>query len=173
MSKETPVLLTNRSASAIGYTSYEGRPRYLHAAGRPGDTISITKEEIKQLGYTKGGLILLEKYLYIQDPETVLETIGEQEQEYFLDAKSVEELLLKGTEDDLLEALDYAPSGVIDLIKDIAVNVRLDSSQKRALIQEKTGFNVDQAIRNSIQTEVPEKPTKAARAPRKPRTPKE
>lgn len=150
MEKNT-VLVSNRGAASIGYVSYQGQPRYFQPAGRPGDTLPISTEEIKQLSYSKGGRILLEKYLYIQDEEVVEATIGEQEPEYSWGVEDVIKVLKSGEIEELEDALEFAPEGVIDLIKSQAVEMRLDSSAKRSLIRAKTGFNVDQAIKNAIE----------------------
>ena len=54
--------------------------------------------------------------------------------------------------------MNFAPVGVIDLVKDIAVKVQLNDVRKRQLILEKTGFNVDKAIEINKETEE-ERPT--------------
>ena len=52
----------------------------------------------------------------------------------------------EGTLDQLMDTLDFAPSGVIDLVKDIAVKIELNDINKRNAIFEKTGFNVTSAV---------------------------
>ena len=42
--------------------------------------------------------------------------------------------------------MNFAPDGVIDLIKTIAVETELPDTRKRKLISEKTGLNIDNAI---------------------------
>ena len=58
----------------------------------------------------------------------------------------LQELLTKGTLDQLKDCLDFAPEGVIELIKKIAVETELPDTLKRAAITKKTGFNIDNAI---------------------------
>jgi hypothetical protein len=58
------------------------------------------------------------------------------------------ELLKAGTQDEFLDCLDYAPVGVIDLIKKFAVSLPLTDYDKRQALKAKTGFDVDEAIKN-------------------------
>ena len=48
--------------------------------------------------------------------------------------------------DAFLDALDFAPIGVIDLIKSMAVSLPLTDYNKRQALKEKTGFDVDKAL---------------------------
>ena len=54
--------------------------------------------------------------LYIDDVETVNETTMHVEPEYYLDDQGVKDLLRDGSVDALLDCLDFAPGGVIDLV---------------------------------------------------------
>ena len=53
--------------------------------------------------------------------------------EYFYDENDIKVLLEKGTNDQLLDCLEFAPKGVLDLLKKIAVEMKLDSSEEGAL----------------------------------------
>jgi len=61
----------------------------------------------------------------------------------------VVELLKNGSVDQFLDCLDYAPAGVIELIKKFAVELPLDDYKKRQALKAKTGFDVDAAVANS------------------------
>lgn len=58
----------------------------------------------------------------------------------------VKNLLVSGSLDSFLDALDFAPIGVIDLIKTLAVSLPLTDLNKRRVLKEKTGFDVDKAL---------------------------
>ena len=58
------------------------------------------------------------------------------------------------------DCLDFAPNGVIDLIKSLAVSLKIDNVSKRKAIQEKTGFNVTRAIEINEETEEEEETSK-------------
>jgi len=48
-----------------------------------------------------------------------------------------------------LDCLDFAPAGVIELIKKFAVSLPLDNYEKRQALKAKTGLDVDKAIANA------------------------
>jgi hypothetical protein len=54
----------------------------------------------------------------------------------------------EGTLDEFLDCLDFAPIGVIDLIKRYAVALPLSDYNKRKAIKDKLGYDVDAAIKN-------------------------
>jgi hypothetical protein len=53
--------------------------------------------------------------------------------------------------------LNFAPEGIIDLLKDIALEIELPDSRKRALIKDKIGFNIDNIllVNKELKTESP------------------
>mgnify|MGYP006988999603 CR=1 FL=1 len=53
---------------------------------------------------------------------------------------------MRGSLDAFLDALDFAPMGVIDLIKSMAVSLPLTDLNKRKALKDKTGFDVDKAL---------------------------
>ena len=92
----------------------------------------------------------------------------ETEPEYFYTEKEIKELLITGTLDQLKDCLDFAPEGVIELIKKIAVEIQLPDIRKRDAITAKTGFSISNAITvNQImdaEDEVKEEPKAVRRA---------
>lgn len=118
----------------------------LHRSFQPHEEKEITMEELRKLSYLPGGDTILRDYLIIEDKEAVAELLGDVEPEYNYTESEIEELLKNGSLDQLLDALDFAPSGVIELIKDIAVKTELSDINKRDAIFKKTGFNVTSAV---------------------------
>jgi len=57
-------------------------------------------------------------------------------------------LIKTGSLDAFLDALDFAPTAVIDLIKKLSVDIPLVDMNKRKALKEKTGFDVDAALRH-------------------------
>ena len=55
--------------------------------------------------------------------------------------------------DALHDALDFAPEGIIDLIVDKAIELRIPDINKRNLIQESTGKNITGMINTQIALE--------------------
>jgi hypothetical protein len=51
-----------------------------------------------------------------------------------------------GSLDEFLDMLDFAPIGVMDLVKKFAVSLPLNDIPKRRALKEKTGFDVNAAL---------------------------
>lgn len=110
------------------------------------ETKEISMGELRQAVQVSGTKALIEDDLIIHSKEAVDELFPNAEPEYFYTVKDVDFLLMRGTEDQLLDALDFAPEGVINLIKDQAVKIELNDMRKRKAILNKTGFDVTKAI---------------------------
>ena len=61
--------------------------------------------------------------------------------------EDVIELINNGSQDAWLDCLDFAPEGVLDMVKQLSVSIPLNDYAKRRALKEKTGFDVDAAIR--------------------------
>ena len=144
LTKETVVKITNRQNSYVGYRIPELNNLYRRFA--PGETKEVTMDELRKLNYLPGGMVMLQNCFILDNQEAIAELVGATEPEYFYTEKDVEMLLLNGSLDQLEDALDFAPVGVIQLIKDKAVELKLNDMSKRKAIQQKTGFNVTNAI---------------------------
>ena len=88
-----------------------------------------------------------------------------------MDRDQVIELIKTGSEDQWVDALNFAPAGVIELIKQLSVEIPLADYNKRQILKDKLGFDVDAAIRNSSTKDVeenviiPNAPVRRAAAP--------
>lgn len=58
----------------------------------------------------------------------------------------VKKLVLEGSLDEFLDALDFAPESVIDMIKDYCVRFEVNDVRKREAVKAKTGLDVTKAI---------------------------
>lgn len=135
----------NRSASTVIYRIPEDNIRREFA---PGETRKINYDELIHLSYQPGGRELMENFLQIEDENAINDLNLRTEEEYYMDEKQIINLIKTGTLDQFLDCLDYAPMGVIDLLKDFSVKVPLEDYDKRRALKEKTGFDVDKAIAN-------------------------
>lgn len=138
------IALTNRDTGTVEYTLPDTGTRRVFSAG---ETKMVTFDEIEKLSWARGGRALLKNYLIIGDNEVAQEILGEIEPEYYYDQETIKELLLNGSLDQLKDALDFAPAGVVDLIKQEAVDLKINSIDKREAIKKQTHFDVDTAIR--------------------------
>ena len=138
------VKVYNRDNGYVGYTIPE--LNNLQRQFAPQETKEIEISELKQLYWTTGGRTILEEYLSIQDPAALDELQMKVEPEYFYTEDKIKEILLSGSLDEFLDMLDFAPVGIIESIKSLAVSLKLNDVAKREAILEKTGFNVSRAI---------------------------
>lgn len=147
MDLKQKVKVWNRADGSITYSIDELRIRRHWA--KPGDMHMVSLEELQTLQYTPGGRKILKNYLLIKD-QNVCEFLGlPTDPEYFYDENDVKVLLTTGSEDQLLDCLEFAPAGVLDLIKKVAVDIKLDSAKKREIISEHLKISIDAMIRNN------------------------
>ena len=137
----------NRSAGMVVYTISDLGIRREFV---PGEVKKIKFSELEALTYQPGGKTLMAEYLQIIEEQATEELEIPREPEYDMSEQQIIELLKNGSLDAFLDALDYAPSGVIDLIKKFAVSLPLSDYNKRQVLKEKTGFDVDKAIANNL-----------------------
>lgn len=138
-----------------GYVGYSIRDLGIWRNFAPGEVKRIPLEELESLQYAPGGEYTLKHLLMINDKDALSVLNITTEPEYFYTEAEVKELLTKGTLDQLKDCLDFAPEGVIELIKKIAVEIELPDTLKRAAITKRTGFNIDNAIMVNKVMEVP------------------
>ena len=145
------VIVTNRNN---GYTGYQITDAGVSRNFAPGESKRISKEELMQLSYIEGGEYLLKNYLIVNNDKTLEELNISVQPEYYYTEEEIKELLTTGSLDQLEDTLNFAPDGVIEIIKDMAVKTELPDTRKRKMISEKTGFNIDNAIRvNEVMAE--------------------
>ena len=70
------------------------------------------------------------------------------EPEYHMNEQQIAQLIARGSLDEFLDALDFAPDGVIDLIKRMSISMPLTDYNKIAALKEKTGLDVEAALKN-------------------------
>ena len=145
INQDTMYRVKNRSSSMVVYRIPELNLRREFA---PGETKIISFGELEKLTYQSGGRELLEQFLQIGDEVVTSNLNIHREVEYDMSENQVRDLLLRGSLDAFLDALDFAPLGVIDLMKSMAVSLPLTDLNKRRALKEKTGFDVDSALRH-------------------------
>ena len=153
LDKNTLIKVVNRDNGTVGYTIPDlGN---LHRNFQPKEEKEVTMEELRKLSYLPGGEVLLKDCLIIKNEEAVAELLGIVEPEYHYTEAEIKQLLLYGTMDQFMDCLDFAPQGVIDLLKNMAVDLKVNNIEKREAIKDKTGFDVSKAIEiNKLSEEV-------------------
>lgn len=144
MADKKTVRVTNRSNSMVVYSIPELGVRREFT---PREVKTIPVSELEALTYRPGGTYLIQNNLFIADEPTVEAMPIHVEPEYYLDDAGVIKLLNNTNNlDEFLDALDFAPTGVIDLIKKYAVELPVNDSRKREAIKKKLGFDVNLAL---------------------------
>lgn len=150
------VKITNRDS---GHTGYTIKDRGIWRQFAPGETKTVPLEELQALQYAPGGEFILKNSFVINDKDALSALNIETEPEYFYTEKEIKALLLTGSLDQLKDCLDFAPEGVIEIIKKMSVDMKLADMDKREAIYQATGFNVNNAIMvNAVMDEVVEEP---------------
>ena len=135
----------NRGASTVVYKIPEDGIR---REFKPGQTLSISSEELEKLTYQPGGTLILSQFLQILDLEGIQKANIKTEPEYHMSEAEIAALIKSGSLDAFLDALDFAPIGVIDLIKKMSIDIPMVDIQKRKALKEKTGFDVEAALKH-------------------------
>ena len=172
MDSNTMYLVTNRSASVVVYSIPEDGIRRAFA---PGETKKIRHGELEKLSYREGGKVIIADYLLIQSQDAINDLGVPTEPEYYMTQEQVIDLMKNGSMDAWLDCLDFAPQGIIEMIKSLSVSVPLGDYNKRRALQEKTGFDVDAAIKHMEEErdeqELPKAPAQRRVKPAEPAAP--
>lgn len=137
------IRIENRANAIVSYHVPESKVVRRFVAN---EIKEVPMGELRQAIQIPGTKRLIESNLIIHSKEAVEELLPDAEPEYFYNAKDVDFLLERGSLDQLKDALDFAPEGVVGLIKEQAVKTELNDMKKREAILEQTGFDVTKAI---------------------------
>ena len=157
------IAVQSKSNGSVSLT--DPRTRIGRTWSHPDQIIYLTKEEIEMMASVPGGMYIFKNYLTIKDRAFAEELFKETlEPEYFYDKKTVKALLEQGTSDQLADALSFGGPGVVELIKDTAIEMNLYNRDKRKLISDAAGVDLDFIInaKEDIEREEREKAAAAA-----------
>ena len=158
MDDNTKIKVKNRLNSPVIYfvPDMNNLRREFHAR----EEKTVTLEELKKVSYDPGGMVILRDCLIVKNKQAVEELGLNVEPEYYYEKEQVIELLKNGSMDEFLDCLDFAPDGVIDLIKEQSVALPLNDVAKREALKEKFGFDVAKIIEIRDMTTQGEEETK-------------
>ena len=138
----------NRSAGVAVYKIPELGVR---RSFQPGEVKQISAEELEKLTYRPGGMAMLSNFLQIQSEEGLKRVGLNPQPEYHMSEQDIAKMMVSGSLDEFLDCLDFAPPGVIDLIKKLSVTLPLGDISKRKALKEKTGFDCDAALKHVME----------------------
>ena len=136
----------NRSASFLVVRIPELSVRREFA---PGESLKMTFDELQKLSFQPGGRELMSNFLQIMEDEVNNELNIPREAEYYMSEQQIVDLLRSGSIEQFEDCLDFAPIGVIDLVKDLAIKMPLTDTVKIQALKDKTGFDVIRALENA------------------------
>ena len=129
------VKVTNRCGGMAIYKIPEHGIRREFIAG---ESKMIPYEELVWLSYQPGGRNMMSNTFLIEEVKATQELNIHTEPEYFMTEADVINMLQNGSVDELKDALDFAPTGVVQIIKDQAVALPVYDTRKRQAILEMT-----------------------------------
>ena len=138
----------NRSA---GVATYKIPELGIRRSFAPGEVKKISAEELEKLTYRPGGMALLANFLQIMEPEAIAKVGLNPQPEYHMSEQDIINLMKNGSLDEFLDCLDFAPPGVIDLIKKLSVSLPLTDIQKTGALKTKTGFDCAAALKHVME----------------------
>lgn len=137
----------NRSMSTVGYDIPDLRVKRHFASG---EIKEIPKEELESLLQQPGGRVILTEYLQVSKDDIKQLDVLQPEQEYFYSDEDIKRIMTLGSQDEFLDMLDFAPEGVMNMIKGYAVQLPLTDLRKVEALRKKTGFDSSKALENSM-----------------------
>lgn len=154
------VRVENRGRAIVAYRVPETR---VVRRFEPHEVKELEMGELRAAVQVAGAYRVIMNNLIIHSKEAVEELLPNAEPEYFYTVADVDFLLTRGTLDQLRDALDFAPRGVVELIKDQAVKTKLNDVSKRETILNQTNFDVTKAIEINQLSEVDATPRSKTR----------
>lgn len=118
----------------------------------------IPAGQLRALNSSNGGHVLLMDYLHVGSVPLAHELgVPEDCIEYNWTKTDVDNCLLKEPIEVLEDALDFAPKGIVEMLKDRAVELEIADNNKRTAIFEATGADITNIIANKhlSETETP------------------
>lgn len=144
------IKLTNRGNSIVIYKVSDTKVRREFL---PRETKIVPYSEIIAVSQQPGGRELLYNYLYFDNKAALEESLNvKPEIEYEFTAESIPGWINLCSVDEFKDALDFAPEGVIKLIKQFSVSLPLTDTRKIDALKAQLGFDCAAAIRNEKDT---------------------
>lgn len=137
--------VTNRSDGNIVYSLPELNIRRLFSVG---ETKEIPNKELEALFQAAGGMELIKDYLLLEDKNWVKSHWQDVPVEYFWKDEEISNCLLHDSQELFQETLDYAPTGVLDIMKKLSWQLPISDLNKIHAILEhpRLMFDVQAAI---------------------------
>lgn len=150
----------NRSTGVAVYSLPELNIRRVFNIG---EIKELKEEEITALYNTDAGRDLLTNILQVQNKEYVRRNIWPDAPiEYFWTIEEIKTCIEKDSVELFAETIDYAPEGVIDIIKELAWRGPISDINKAEVLKQKLGF--DPLLAHKIMTAGAQEPVQEVKS---------
>lgn len=156
---ETMIEVINTSSGSAGYVPEMSTVSKKWE--RQGATKKVKLGELRDVIGTTGGYVLFsENILLIRDPEAREELGLPELDEYVLTDKEIKELLLNKSIDELEEVVQNCTDDMLDTITTTAINEEVSDLNRIKVIEDYTGVDVIEAIKEKQEENPKAKTTK-------------
>ena len=139
------ITVTSLSDSIVSYRTPSGVEREFP----PKATFKIKAGELRELFYDRGGKVLLQNYLKVGNPSLAHEFgVSDDVVEYNWTDKEIDAALTTASMDVLLDALDFAPTAIVNRLVNRAVELEIPDINRMEAITKSTGLNIFNMIQN-------------------------
>lgn len=140
------VPVKNMMGHEVGYTTLSGVTRRF----APHMTMNvITAGELRELSYMTGGLDFLKNYVQVLNTDLAQEFgISDDDVEYNWTEKDIVAALTTSDIDVLLDALDFGPEGIVEELKNKAIELEITDGSRIQAINKRTGVDINAIIKN-------------------------
>jgi len=135
-------------STSMGEVVYALQDPKVHRSWKPGEVKILTFHEVYQLANSPGGMPLLANHLQIRDPKVRQALQLPMEPEYLYTDEDARKLANTGTEEEILDAIEFGPSSLAAAIRYYAI-LDVDSLEKIKFFNTLFRMNIQQ-IRDNL-----------------------
>jgi len=143
-------------AVGSGIVAYSLTDPQVNRTWRPNELKILTFHELYQLSNHPGGAVLLKERLQIRDNKVREALQLPLDPEYLYTEEDAKNLVLNGTQEEILDALEFGPLGLASMIKHHAI-LHTNSLDRVNFFNTLFSMNI-QELKNSIEETTEEKP---------------
>lgn len=135
-------------STSMGEVVYALQDPRVHRSWKPGEVKILTFHEVYQLANSPGGMPILANHLQIRDPKVRKALQLPMEPEYLYTDEDARKLVNNGTEEEILDAIEFGPRSLAAAIRYYAI-LDVDSLEKMKFFNTLFRMNI-QLIRDNL-----------------------
>ena len=134
-------------STSIGEVVYALEDPRVHRSWKPGEVKILTFHEVYQLANSPGGMPLLVNHLQIRDMKVRKALQLPLEPEYLYTDEDARKLVRNGTEEEILDAIEFGPRSLAGAIRYYAI-LDVDSLERMRFFNTLFSMNIEQIREN-------------------------